>query len=83
MPELERYGNHDVTEEYRLLAIRDILGVVPGMFEWMYTEEGLKMLRKTTSDTSVFFIPVGMVRCWTNIAGLAVHGKAVFEYGGM
>jgi outer membrane protein assembly factor BamB len=83
LPGVAECGNNDLTEEYRLLAIRDILSVVPGMFEWMYTGKGSRILAKRISNTRPIYLVVQMLRLAANGAAAAVHGVAVFKYGGM
>jgi hypothetical protein len=83
LPQLKRFGNEQLAEEYRLLAIRDILALVPVLFEWMYTEGGYRWIRKGISKPHPFYVAATRVRWAFDLASMVMHGKAVFEYGGM
>jgi outer membrane protein assembly factor BamB len=82
LPELKKYGNDDVTEQYRLFAIRDILSCVPPMFEWAYTEDGAAIMRRRPGS-EIDYIAFNGLRFFPNLAATALHGVAVFNYGGM
>lgn len=81
-PELLRYGNSHVADEYKYLAIRDILGVVNILFEFMYTQQGAVEFRRLFPGISVsLFATSGLTRLGCGLTAVVMHGIAAFNYG--
>jgi outer membrane protein assembly factor BamB len=82
IPELKRFGNADVTSQYVSFAVRDLLGTVPLLFEWMYTRQGMRWV--TTRDPWGYgrtYSTVNTLRATCSAAAIAAHGTAVWIYG--
>jgi len=80
--ELQHYGNSHVADEYKYLAVRDILGVVNILFEFMYTQEGAVEFRRVFPGIGVsLFGASGLTRMGCGISAIVMHGIAAFTYG--
>jgi hypothetical protein len=52
------------------------------MFEWAYTEDGAAIMRRRPGS-EIDYIAFNGLRFFPNLAATALHGVAVFNYGGM
>lgn len=70
----------DLREEFVWLTFRDIVSLVPLLFEFLYTKEGVKIWGgKPISST--LYISSMLTRLAANVASIALHGVGVFKYG--
>jgi outer membrane protein assembly factor BamB len=83
MQKLQDYGNSDVATAYKLLGIRDILGLSGAMFEFMFTADGAQWMQKKFGSVGFLYEAAALLRWGSNHAGTVLHGVAVFNYGGM
>ncbi|MFZ6759890.1 LamG-like jellyroll fold domain-containing protein [Undibacterium sp. Ji50W] len=82
--ELARIKNDNVRNEYKLLVFRDAISLSPLLFEFMYTDDGIKHMRSMMgSGAATVYGITSVVRAAGNIASVALHGVAVFKYGDM
>jgi len=83
---LEEKGNYNVTKEYELFAIRDIMGMVPLLAEWMYTDMGMNAIQPRAPGieaASGMYMVLAVVRGAANASALGLHCAAVYGYGDM
>lgn len=75
-------GNDNLTNEYELLAARDILGMIPVLFEWMFTPDGAKMVKRVAPGGAEYiYYGVWLVRHVCGFGGVVLHSVAVFKHG--
>lgn len=79
---LDARGNENLTNEYELLATRDIFGMIPIIFEWMFTPEGAKTVKHLgpVASQGIYYGVYG-VRHICGFGGVILHGVAVFKHG--
>lgn len=81
-PKLQKHGNSQVADQYRYLALRDILGIVPLLFEFMYTVEGAQAFRRKFGNAAGhWYTAATATRSAAGAASIVMHGIAAYRYG--
>lgn len=81
-PIIQGFGNANVAEEYRLMAIRDIMGTVGLMFELFFSTTDLEQVGSVAPPPGWDFHGFAVnVRAATGATATVLHAVAVFGYG--
>ena len=80
-PVIQGFGNANVAEEYRLFAIRDIMGTVGLMFESFFSTTNLAEAGSLPTSGWDFHGFAVSMRAASGVTATVLHAVAVFGYG--
>jgi hypothetical protein len=80
-PVIQAFGNANVAEEYRLFAIRDIMGTVALMFEIVFSTASLEEFGSAPAGGFDFDAFAVNMRAASGVTATVLHAVAVFGYG--
>lgn len=77
---VKKIEGSNVYKEYVLFTIRDVVALIPLLFEFLYTAEGVRKHGGKPTSSTVYIVTM-TARAAANIASVALHGVGVFKYG--
>ncbi|MGN6234326.1 MAG: LamG-like jellyroll fold domain-containing protein [Trinickia sp.] len=77
---IEKIAGTNVYEQYRWFTYRDVVSLIPLVFEFLYTREGVEKWGGKPGS-KVYYLVALCTRFAANAASVALHGVGVFKYG--